>query len=183
MWFAIKPWPSENVESRDEDRIRAVKNCKKLRIFVITWSPSVQRQVVSPSRKVKVPGQKRRWPSKGISCCSPSLTLFTLFSPGFASWPFLPVATCSSSLSIWVIAKKCGVDSSVLHDLRRETKIDTCVSFHKHNTILLVVSLACVSVHLLVCLFTCLCVSSLATSSLSRQRCCCGSSRRLLQIS
>ena len=163
MWFAIKPWPSENVESRDEDRIRAVWNCKKLRIFVITWSPSVQRQVVSPSRKVKVLGQKRQWPSKGTSCCSPSLTIFTFFSSGFASWLFLPVATCSSSLSIWVIAKKCGVDSSVLHDLRRETKIDTCVSFHKHNTIL--------------------CVVSLAMSSLSRQRCCRGSSGRLLQIS
>ena len=128
-------------------RIKAVKNCKKLRIFV-TWSPSVQRQVVSPSRKVKVLGQKRQWPSKGTSCCSPSLTIFTFFSSWFASWPFLPVATCSSSLSIWVIAKKCGVDSSVLHDLRRETKIDTCVSFHKHNTILCVVSLACVSLHL-----------------------------------
>ena len=56
------------------------------------------------------------------------------------------------------------MDSSVLHDLRRETKIDTCdttcesfqvlvevvscESFHKHNTILCVVSLACVSLHL-----------------------------------
>ena len=128
--------------------IRYVKNGKELRIFVITWSPSVQRQVVSPSRKVKVPGQKRQWPSKGTSCCSPSLTIFTFFSSWFASWLFLPVATCSSSLSIWVIAKKCGVDSSVLHDLRRETKIDTCVSFHKHNTILCLVSLACVSLHL-----------------------------------
>ena len=128
-------------------RIRVVWNCKKLRIFV-TWSPSVQRQVVSLSRKVKVLGQKRQWPSRGTSCCSPSLTIFTFFSSWFASWPFLPVATCSSSLSIWVIAAKCGVDTSVLHDLRRETKIDTCVSFQQHNTILCVVSLACVSLHL-----------------------------------
>ena len=108
----------------------------------------MQRQVVSPSRKVKVTGQKRRWPSKGTSCYSPSLIFSLYFRLDLLLGRFCQLrrvrARCQYELSPRSVAWT--VLSCTISVERR--KLTLVCRFT--NTIQ-----SCVSFHLLVCLFTC----------------------------